>query len=290
MATEQTKINLHLVSDSSGETVNAVAMAAIVQFENIAVKEYIWPLVRTIEQVDKILEMLKKDATGIVVHTMIAGEVQAYLTKECAKLNIPCICPIDHLTNVISSYLNIIPTRNTHGKTTMGQEYFAKIENINFAIKHDDGQYLEEYNHADIVILGVSRTSKSPTSLYLAQRGYRVANIPIVPLIDINIVHLKTPLLVGFIIDPELLTKIRSARLNGLIRNQPNANEYDSIANNYISIEKVREELQYAKNFFNTHNINIINVTRKAIEEIAAEIINLFCDQKSKNRAHNIIL
>ena len=287
----QSQLNLHLVSDSSGETVTAVAMAAIVQFEHVNVKEYIWPLVRTIEQVDKILEALALDASGIVVHTMISGKVQEYLTKECAKFNIPCICPIDHLTTAISSYLSITPTRNTHGKNAnLGSEYFAKIESINFAIKHDDGQYMDDYDQADIVIMGVSRTSKSPTSLYLAQRGYRTANIPIVPMVDIDISHINKPLLVGFIIDPELLIRIRSARLGSLMRNQVNSNQYDNIANNYTSIEKVRQELQYASNFFRLLNINVINVSRKAIEEIAAEIINLFYDQKGKNRAHNIIL
>jgi len=261
------QLHLYLVSDSSGETVSAVGKAASTQFIGMDTVEYMWPLVRSIIQVDELLVDVRAK-NGVIVHTMINNEIREYLVSQCDVYNIPCLCPIQPVMDLITRHTSMLPNKNAPGKyQVLDSAYFRKIDSINFTIAHDDGQNQESYDNADIIILGVSRTSKSPTSFYLAQRGFKVANLPIV--IGMGYDSLKTlsgPLLIGFNMDAERLVHLRRARC--LEKNFHNQSRY-------YSLEAVLEEIGCAKNLFRGLRVPIIDVTRKAIEEVAAEIINL---------------
>lgn len=271
-------VNLYLISDSSGETVIAASKATIVQFPEVQFKEEIYLLVRSEEQIDEIIDCLKANP-GIVMYTMGESKVKSYFLKKCKDLLIPFISPLDPLVNFMTKTLHLDPSNTRPGKyKALDQEYYSKIDSINFAISHDDGQHVENYSNADIVLLGVSRTSKSPTSLYLGQRGYKVANYPIIlgmPMCDFSkLISRDKTILIGLTISPYNLSQIRSARLSMLC--DTNDSRSKSIVDKYISDTAVQEEIAYANSVFKTLNIPVIDVTNKAIEESAAEIINLY--------------
>ncbi len=271
-------MNLYLVSDSSGETVIAASKATIVQFPEVEFDEKIFLLVRSKEQIDEIIQSLEVNP-GIVMYTMGESQVKEYFLQKSKQLMIPIISPLDPLVNFITKHFHLDPSNTRPGKyQSLDQEYYSKIDSINFAISHDDGQHVEDYNKADIVLLGVSRTSKSPTSLYLGQRGYKVANYPIILGIAATdfskLINEKQTMLIGLTISSYNLSKIRSTRLLMLCDERDNRARY--IVDNYISDTSVKEEIAYANSLFKSLNIPVIDVTNKAIEESAAEIINLY--------------
>ena len=277
-------LDVYLVSDSSGETVMAVSKATLVQFLDAEFTEHLFLLVRTKEQVDVMIEAFNANP-GVVISTMGNCEIKDYFLSLCEKLSIPVICPLDNLVSFISENISMWPSDTKPGKyKLLDREYYQKIDSINFVIQHDDGQRTDNYEKADIVILGVSRTSKSPTSLYLGQRGYNVANYPIILGLPISIPKLeyllkaKSPLILGLTILPHQLSKIRSARLSLLYdeNNLDMAIANNSIMNNYSSDTSIREEIAYTNSIFKSFGIPVIDVTSKAIEETAAEIINLY--------------
>lgn len=277
-------LNVYLVSDSSGETVIAVSKATLVQFPEADFTEHIFLLVRTKEQVDMMIESFKVNP-GIVFYTMGNCEARDYFLSLCKKFSIPAISPLDELVDFVSESIDMSPSDTKPGKyKALNQEYYEKINSINFSIQHDDGQHTEDYEKADIVLLGVSRTSKSPTSLYLGQRGYNVANYPIIlglplsiPRIEM-ILNSKTTVVIGLTIMPQQLGRIRSARLSLLYdeENPLHSRANNAIMNNYSSDTSIREEIAYASSIFRSLGIPVIDVTNKAIEETAAEIINLY--------------
>lgn len=277
-------LDVYLVSDSSGETVIAVSKATLVQFPEAEFVEHIFLLVRTNEQVDAMIEAFNAKP-GIIFYTMGNCEARDYFLSLCKKFSIPAISPLDELVDFVSDSIDMTPSDTKPGKyKALNQEYYEKINSINFSIQHDDGQHIENYEKADIVLLGVSRTSKSPTSLYLGQRGYNVANYPIIlglplniPKIE-NILSNKTTVVIGLTIMPQQLSKIRSARLSLLYddKNPLHSRANNAIMNNYSSDTSIREEIAYANSIFRSLEIPVIDVTNKAIEETAAEIINLY--------------
>lgn len=274
-----TIINAYLVSDSSGETVLSVSRAAFAQFEKLAVVENIRPLVRSQDHIDKLvaeLAALKRDELCIVLYTMLNAELRHYLRNQCQALGIPCVSAISRVVSEIGAVMGMEAiTEGTPGKHRMlDKDYYNKIDVINFTIQHDDGSCRDDYNDADILLLGVSRTSKSPTSLYLAQRGYRVANLPIIQDIPVDLSKLTKPLIIGLTIHPETLNHIRTNRILSLDHSS-GANNYKR-ADHYTNIKNIYEELEYANQIFTNYKIPIIDVSRKAIEEIVAEIINLY--------------
>jgi regulator of PEP synthase PpsR (kinase-PPPase family) len=281
---EKKALDVYLVSDSSGETVMAVSKATLVQFLDAEFTEHLFLLVRTKEQVDAMIQAFNAKP-GIIIYTMGSCEVKDYFLSLCAKFSIPAICPLDSLICCISENISIWPSDTKPGKYKMlDKEYYQKIDSINFVMQHDDGQRPENYERADIVLLGVSRTSKSPTSLYLGQRGYNVANYPIILGLPINIpklerfLEVKSPLILGLTILSHQLAKIRSARLS-LLYDENNFNVQaanNSIMNNYSSDTSIREEIAYANSVFKSLEIPVIDVTSRAIEETAAEIINIY--------------
>ncbi|MCA4774264.1 pyruvate, water dikinase regulatory protein [Wolbachia endosymbiont of Mansonella perstans] len=265
------KLNLHLVSDSSGETVISVAKSALKHFRSVETIEYVWSLVKKKEQIDRILEEIgkKSDEHHFVICTITDDELRKYLKDNCIKLEIPYRAILSHIIREISSYLEIEKDEKLDLHTEINNEYFQRIEAINYTINHDDGQNIQDIDKADIILVGVSRTSKSPTSMYLAYRGYRVANIPFINEIPfyVDLTKLENKLTIGLTVDASRLVEIRKNRLAS-INNEDN--------NVYADPKKVEREIKKAEELFKQNNWLIIDVTQKSIEEVSATIIQYF--------------
>ena len=214
VSTEMKTFHLHLVSDSTGETVASVARAALAQFDTAQAEEHIWSLVRTKGQLEKVIAALDSHP-GVVMFTLVDAEMREQLRQAAAKRGLPCIPILGHVIRELSNYLGQEATGAPGQQYELSEDYFARIDAINFALEHDDGQATWELEEADIVIVGPSRTSKSPTCVYLAYRGFKAANVPYVPNVPLpdNLVSLKQPLVVGLTIGSERLIEIRSSRL-----------------------------------------------------------------------------
>lgn len=269
------KFNLHLVSDSTGETVSSVSRAAIAQFADVEAEEYIWSMIRTKSQIERVIDGIKQNP-GIVFFT-VADQIMADNLKiECAKLGVPVIPVINRAIRELSYYLGTQPTQKIGKQHEMDEDYFERVEVINFSLAHDDGQQTWDLEEADIVIVGVSRTSKSPTSMYLAYRGYKSANVPYVPDCDLpgDVHNLKKPFVVALTISPERLVQIRKSRLASL--------DHDE-STEYTDIEVIEAEVDQAKKYFRQQKWPIIDVTRKSVEETAAIIISKYNTRNGKS-------
>lgn len=267
---EERVVQVYLVSDSTGETVSGISRAAFAHFENIEVEEHLWSLVRTKGQIDKLALRLQKNK-GIVLYTLANNELQEYLREVCAKLQVLAIPVLAGVVSTLSSFLGIKAITQPGRQHLMNEEYFSRINAINFSLAHDDGLSNFDINDADIILIGPSRTSKSPTSIYLAYRGYKTANIPFVigqKLPDIR----KDSFVVGLLINPDRLVEIRKNRILNL------DNREDS---SYIDYEIVAQEIKEAKKLYQKNQWPIIDVTRKSVEETAANIIKLYEHKKN---------
>lgn len=271
------KFHLHLVSDSTGETVASVARACLAQFDHVATEEHVWSLVRTKGQLEKMITNLDT-YPGMVMFTLVDNEMREMLRQACGKRNLPCIPILGHVVRELSNYLGQEASGHTGAQYELSEDYFARIEAINFALDHDDGQATWEMEQADIVIVGPSRTSKSPTCVYLAYRGYKAANVPYVPNCPLpdNLLTLKQPLVVGLTISDERLIEIRTSRLMAM--NQDTNTDY-------VNEERVREEIDAAKKMFRAQNWPVIDVTRRSVEETATLMIQYRQRQVDKRRA-----
>lgn len=270
------EFHIHLVSDSTGETVGSVARAAIAQFDNVDAEEHNWTLVRTKTQMKKVLEGIEKQP-GMVLFTIVDRELREMLTKHCQKMALPAIPVITPVIREISNYLG----EKTHAKVgkqhEMDEEYFSRVEAINYALNHDDGQGHWELDDADIILVGPSRTSKSPTCVYLAYRGYKAANVPYVkdcPLPE-TLFELRRPLVVGLTISPDQLQQIRKTRLQSL------KEEKDT---NYVDSEYIQQEIDVSRKLFRSHGWPIIDVSRRSVEETSATILQYYEKHKQKIR------
>lgn len=267
-------IHIHLVSDSTGETVCSVARAVLSQFEGVEAEEHVWPLIRTVGQVDKVLEAIA-EKQGIVMYTIISDELKARLKLGCQKIGLPCIPVLSRVIAELSAYLGMKVSNQPGRQHELDEEYFSRVEAVNYTLAHDDGQATWDLEDADIVLVGVSRTSKSPTCMYLAHRGYRAANVPFVsgcPLPP-NLEYLKNPIIVGLSLSPERLVQIRRSRLLSMKQ---------EIETNYVDIEAVKAEITEAKRLFNKHGWPVIDATRRSVEEIAATIIQWYQERRDK--------
>jgi regulator of PEP synthase PpsR (kinase-PPPase family) len=265
-------INIHLVSDSTGETLSSVSRAVLSQFENIESKDFIWPLIRTNTQIHKIKDAITKNP-GIVMYTILQDEIIDDLKQHCASLQIPCISVLSPVISTFSNYLNMNISNVIGRQHSLDEEYFSRVEAINYTMAHDDGQANWDLYDADIVIIGVSRTSKSPTCVYLSCRGYKAANIPFVSMETIpdSLYDLKKPLIVGLTINPEKLIQIRKTRM--IAMNQESQTDY-------IDLEQVKNEIAESRKLFARLNCPIIDVTKRSVEETSAKIIQLFQDKQ----------
>ena len=266
-----TGIPIHLVSDSTGETVTLVGRACLVQFDHVELEEHLWSLVRTDEKVQEILAILEEEG-GVVIYTMADQEIRRLLEEGCAALQIPCIPVLDPIIGALGQYLGTKGHARPGSQHVMNAEYFSRIEAMQFALTHDDGQSTWDLDDADVVLLGVSRTSKTPTCIYLANRGIKTANVPIVPGCPIpkEVFEMDKPLIIGLTKDPKRLVEIRRQRLR-LLNQDENTD--------YVNLEMVSQEINEARKLFSKHEWPVINVSRKSIEETAATILQLYQDR-----------
>ncbi len=261
--------NLHLVSDATGETLNAVAKAACAQFELVHPIEHAYALVRSSRQLSRVMRDVEA-APGIVMYTLVNDQLREQLEGHCRALNIPAIAVLDPIVAALRNYLGTKEHIEKPGiQHELDAEYFKRIEALTFTMAHDDGQAMADLDKADVVLVGVSRTSKTPTCIYLANRGIKAANIPIVPGAPLPLVleGLERPLIVGLTISPERLIQIRRNRLLTL---------KEHAETDYIDPEIVQAETVAARRIFALHGWPAIDVTRRSIEETAAAILNLY--------------
>jgi [pyruvate, water dikinase]-phosphate phosphotransferase / [pyruvate, water dikinase] kinase len=271
------RVHLHLVSDSTGETVTTVARACVAQFEGVIPVEHVWSFVRTRAQVDQVLSVVKA-LPGVVIYTLISPELRQALHEGCRTLNIPCVAVLDGVLSALSSLLGAETRPQVGRQHALDAGYFSRIDAMTFMLRHDDGQCAEELEQADVVLVGVSRTSKTPTSIYLANRGVKVANIPVVPDCPMppELEGLSRPLVVGLTISPEPLVQIRMNRLRQLqLEDAPRTSALGHVEGNYAELERVRAELVHARRLFARHGWPVIDVTRRSVEETAAAIFQL---------------
>ena len=268
--------HLHLVSDATGETLNTVAKAAAAQYADFRPIAHIYALVRTPSQLNRALRDIEEQP-GIVLFTLINSELRTHLEQQCELIGVPCLSILDPIISILSQYLNTASRPQVGGQHALNSDYFRRIDAINFTMAHDDGQGIEDLEKADVVILGVSRTSKTPTAIYLAQRGIRTANIPIVPRVPVprQLVNLKGPLIIGLIASAERIAQIRRHRLLSL---------KESRATDYIDPRQITDELMFMKKLCSTHDWPMIDVTRRSVEEIAATILNMLSATKRLER------
>ncbi|PZO71683.1 MAG: phosphoenolpyruvate synthase regulatory protein [Pelagerythrobacter marensis] len=263
-----TRLNLHLVSDSTGETLEMIAKAALAQFDDADIRRHFWPMVRSRQHLDRIFGELAAHP-GLVLFTLVNPETRARLEEHCRQAGLPAVAALDAVNDALEAQLGQEAQGRPGRQHTMDEAYFARVEAIQFTIAHDDGVGWENWEQADIVLAGVSRSSKTPTSIYLANRGYKVANIPLVvespP--PAALFSLRRPLVVGLTTAPERLVQIRRNRLLSL---------NESAETSYADSDRVNDELRFARRMFADNGWPVIDVTRRSIEETAAAIIRLY--------------
>ncbi|MEG3084125.1 pyruvate, water dikinase regulatory protein [Sphingomonas sp. PB2P12] len=265
------RLHLHLLSDSTGETLENIAKAALAQYDDVETVRHFWPMVRTEAHLERILQEVAQNP-GLVIFTLVNPATRRILEQRCIALGLPAVAPLDPVNDALSGLLGQQAKARPGRQHVLDAAYFARVDAIQWTIAHDDGIAWEEWEEADIVLAGVSRSSKTPTSIYLANRGYKTANIPIVvesppPRI---LYGLKNPLIVGLTTSADRLIQVRRNRLLSL-NQQPDTS--------YVEEEAVMRELAFARRMFADNGWPVIDVTRRSIEETAAAIIAL-CNQR----------
>ena len=269
--------HLHLVSDATGETLMAISRAAAAQYQGVSTIEHIYPLIRTRDQLDRAIAEIET-APGIVLYTLVDPELSRPLEDACREAGAPALSVLGPILNFFQSYIGMEATPRAGAQYMLNADYFRRIDALNFTLTHDDGQAVNNYEDADVVLLGVSRTSKTPTSIYLANRGVKTANIPMVPGVELPpaIRTLVRPLVVGLLASPDRIVQIRQNRLLSL-----NASEMSD----YVDKKRVTEEIATSRRFFERQGWPMIDVTRRSIEETAAAIMDLLRAHRHKSFA-----
>ncbi|MEA3062115.1 MAG: [pyruvate, water dikinase]-phosphate phosphotransferase / [pyruvate, water dikinase] kinase [Sphingomonadales bacterium] len=264
-------LHLHLLSDSTGETLELIAKACMAQFEGVDVVRHLWPMVRSEGHLDRVLDDVER-RPGLVLYTLVNSTIRRELERKTRRRGIHAVSVLDPVVNALSAVLGREAKGRPGRQHALDAAYFDRVDAIQFTIAHDDGVGAENWEEADIVLAGVSRTSKTPTAIYLANRGYKVANIPLVPESPPpdSLFSLHHPLIVGLTTNPERLIQIRRNRLLAL--NQ--APETD-----YVDLEAVNAELAFARRLFADNGWPVIDVTRRSIEETAFAIVKL-CNER----------
>jgi regulator of PEP synthase PpsR (kinase-PPPase family) len=265
--------HLHLVSDATGETLTTVARAATAQYVKVVPVEHVYPLVRTQKQLDRVLAEID-EAPGIVLYTLLEEDLVKRLEDHCRELGVPCLSILGPVLSLMQSYLGTETSHRVGAQHTLNAEYFRRIDALNYSMLHDDGQHVEGLEEADVVLVGVSRTSKTPTSIYLANRGVKTGNVPLVPGITVSpqVEQLNRPLVVGLYASPERIVQIRQNRVLGLRAHHD--------ADQYIDRKAVAEEVAYSRRLCARHNWPSIDVTRRSIEETAAAVMKLLAERR----------
>lgn len=271
-----TYFHVHLVSDSTGETLNAMAKAVVARFDGIIPIEHIYALVRSSRQLERVLEEIEA-APGVVLHTIVDRDLREQLEEGCRRLDMPQIAALDPLVGSLSRYLGAALSTRVGAQHALDHDYFNRIAALDFAMAHDDGQgTTDQLEQADVVLCGVSRTSKTPTCIYLAHRGIRAANVPLVPGQEDGerLTALKKPLVVGLTVSPDRLVQIRRNRLEGLNADRASA---------YVDHDAVRDETIKARRAFERRGWPVIDVTRRSVEETAAAVVNLLQERRARS-------
>jgi [pyruvate, water dikinase]-phosphate phosphotransferase / [pyruvate, water dikinase] kinase len=269
-----TYFHVHLVSDSTGETLNSMAKAVTARFDGVIPIEHIYALVRSERQMERVLEEIDA-APGVVLHTLVDRALRSQLEEGCRRLDMPQIGALDPLEGALTRYLGTAISARVGAQHALDHEYFNRIAALDFAMAHDDGQgTAEQLEGADVVLCGVSRTSKTPTCIYLAHRGIRAANVPLVPGQEDGerLTSLRNPLVIGLTVSPERLVAIRKNRLEGLGASRASA---------YVDHDAVRDETIKARRAFERRGWPTIDVTRRSVEETAAAIVNLLSERRT---------
>lgn len=268
------KIHLHMISDSTGGTLSSVVKACLAQFEGVDVEQHFWPLVRTQKQLQAVLEDVRAHP-GIILYTLVDSGLTLTLQKHCQALNIPALSILQPVLEMMSGIFGKQSLAEPGLQHKLNAEYFARMEAVDYALHHDDGQKNDrDLSHADVILVGVSRTSKTPTCIYLANRGVKAANVPYVPGIPFppHVLDLKKPMFVALTAAPDRLIEVRRNRLQHLGQ----LRETD-----YLDPGKVQEETKQARRFYTQHGWPVIDVTRRSVEETAAEIIAMLEARKA---------
>ena len=261
---------IYLISDSTGETIDRIFLALKAQFNNFESEDHQYSFSRTENQILKILELAQKQKNSIILYTIVDSRLAKFLEEQSHKKKIPCFGVLGDLILNFSKLLHQKASHIPSGQHKLNDEYYNRIEAIQFSMNHDDGSLVEEINKADIILLGVSRTSKTPTSIYLANRGFKTSNIPLINENSIPAFLKEKPqkkCVVGLTAEPERLIDVRKNRMTSL-------NEKHGI--NYINLETINNEVEEAKKTFKKYKWPIIDVTRKSVEEIAASVIKIY--------------
>ena len=274
------KFYIHLVSDATGTTLLGLSRAVLAQFAGIDPNQKFWPLVRTERQLERVIRRIS-DNPGPVIFTFVNEKMRKRLTEHCEELGVPCVAVLDPIIHSLSSYLGIHAVGVPGLQHTMDDAYFKRVSAIDFAMRFDDGRSLKGVKEADVVLVGVSRTSKTPTSIFLARRGIKVANIPLVPTVDVpdEYFRIEKPLYVGLTASPARLKQLRQTRLK--------SDKNDAAAfnkNDYLDEEKIEGEVRKARRLFTDHGWPVIDVTKRSIEETAAEIMALLQNKRDKEK------
>ena len=264
------------VSDSTGETLDRIFLAIKAQFSNFECKTIHFSFTRTENQINKIISKCKLEQNVIILYTIVDNNLSKYLASECKKNNIPCFEVLGNLISDFSKLLDQKANRKPSGQHTLDEEYYKRIEAVQFTITHDDGKIISDLEKSDIILVGVSRTSKTPTSIYLANRGYRTSNIPVIPNKNLPkqlIQNLNKICIIGLVCDPTRLSDVRRNRVQSMHEDRPGE---------YTNEKKILNELENSKKIFKKYNWPTIDVTRKSVEETAASVIKIFDILKSK--------
>jgi regulator of PEP synthase PpsR (kinase-PPPase family) len=274
--TSNNYFHLHLVSDSTGETLITVARAVAAQYANVTPVEHVYPLVRSQKQLDRVLDEIE-EAPGIVLFTLLEKDLVSRLEDKCKEINVPSLSIIGPVMQLFEAYLGAATTGRVGAQHVLNAEYFKRIDALNYTMMHDDGQHVDGLEEADVVLVGVSRTSKTPTSIYLANRGIRTANVPLVPGIPVpsQLETLTRPLVVSLHATPERLIQVRQNRL--LTMGAGSGND------TYIDRQAVADEVAFARKLSAKNNWPLLDVTRRSIEETAAAVMKLYTDRQ-RNR------
>ena len=265
-----TYFHLHLVSDSTGETLYAMSRAACARFSNVLEIEHIYSLVRSPAQIDRVLHEIA-EAPGVILHTIVDEDLRNALEAGCQKLEMPCFGALDPLVSSLSWYLGAPLSNRVGAQYSLDTSYFNRMDALSYALGHDDGQGGQDLAAADVVLVGVSRTSKTPTCIYLAHRGVKAANVPLVTAGErpAALMDVRNILIVGLTVSPDRLVQIRRNRLRSLNEGRDSA---------YVDIDAVRSEIVAARRLFDREGWPVIDVTRRSVEETAAAVINIISD------------
>src|ERR1044071_3014552 len=265
--------HLHLVSDATGETLITVARAAAAQYASVSPVEHMHPLVRSQKQLERVLTEIE-NLPGIVLYTLLEKELAARLEESCRNLGVPYMSILGPVLQLFQAYLGGETKPRIGAQHTLNAEYFKRIDALNYTMLHDDGQHVEGLEDADVVLVGVSRTSKTPTSIYLANRGVKTGNVPLVPSVPLApaVEKLTRPLVVGLYASPERIVQIRENRLLGLKAHRDD--------DQYIDKTAVAEEVSFSRRLCARHNWPTIDVTRRSIEETAAAVMRLLSERR----------